>query len=196
AVINLCIYFVNISILENSDEHGPVIWEGVQVDINDFLEMHNEAFRLHFRMCTERFEFQDLVHVIGNHNGEDCDDHVRRNDELDLRRILLLVGVVDHTLLFRDIYVGEPGSLHDSRVLRKSPWSSRLLEDETLLAPDEYILGDAAYILTNKVLVPYRNYGNLTIHQTNYNYRLSSSRSLVERAFGLLKMKWRRLHYL
>lgn len=33
---------------------------------------------------------------------------------------LLLQGVVDHRKLFIDVYCGEPGSLHDARLLRKS----------------------------------------------------------------------------
>ncbi|KAK3911581.1 Putative nuclease [Frankliniella fusca] len=107
-----------------------------------------------------------------------------------------LQAVADPALQFRDIHVGEPGSLHDSRIFRRSPVSRKLLEDETLVDQDEHILGDSAYILTNKVLTPFRNNGDLTPLQTNYNRRLSSSRSMVERAFGLLKMKWRRLFFL
>ncbi|XP_026288980.2 uncharacterized protein LOC113213968, partial [Frankliniella occidentalis] len=106
-----------------------------------------------------------------------------------------LQACADINLVFRDIYCGEPGSLHDSRVFRRSPLSRRLLE-QNLLADGEHILGDSAYILTDKVLTPFRNIGNLTVQQINYNFRLSSLRSMVERAFGLLKMKWRRLFYL
>ncbi|KAK3917497.1 Protein ALP1-like, partial [Frankliniella fusca] len=39
-----------------------------------------------------------------------------------------LQAVVDPSLVFRDIYAGEPGSLHDSRVFRRSPLSTKLLE--------------------------------------------------------------------
>ncbi|KAE8743753.1 hypothetical protein FOCC_FOCC009628 [Frankliniella occidentalis] len=254
---------------EEADEQEPVVWEGVPVDINHFLQMRNEAFRLHFRMNTETFE--DLVHVIvlwilatpdtfrsvamqfeltpallhfhyaviifvlselseryvrwplpGERNAisDVCEArsgfpgvvgavdasyiplctapvieaqrYVNRHHDYAVS----LQGVVDPALVFRDIYVGEPGSLHDSRVFRRSPLSRRLLEDDTLLDQDQHILGDSAYILTDKVLTPYRNNGNLTVRQTNYNAMLSSSRSMVERAFGLLKMKWRRLFFL
>ncbi|KAE8738906.1 hypothetical protein FOCC_FOCC015607 [Frankliniella occidentalis] len=106
-----------------------------------------------------------------------------------------LQGVVDPTLVFRDIYVGEPRSLHDSRVFRRCPLSRKFLEDDTLPDQDQHILGDSGYILTDKVLTPYRNNGNLTVRQ-DYNAMMSSSRSMVERAFGFLKMKWRRLFFL
>ncbi|KAE8740708.1 hypothetical protein FOCC_FOCC013764 [Frankliniella occidentalis] len=106
-----------------------------------------------------------------------------------------LQACADINLVFRDVHCGEPGSLHDSRVFRRSPLSRRLLE-QNLLADDEHIIGDSAYILTDKVLRPFRNNGHLTPQQLNYNFRLSSLRSMVERAFGRLKMKWRRLFFL
>lgn len=64
---------------------------------------------------------------------------------------ITLQGTCDETLLFRDIYVGQPASVHDSRVFRRSPLCKRLLEDRTLLTEEEHILGDGAYILTNRV---------------------------------------------
>ncbi|KAK3919175.1 Protein ALP1-like [Frankliniella fusca] len=91
-----------------------------------------------------------------------------------------LQACADINLVFRDVYCGEPGSPHDSRVFRRSPLSRRLLE-QNILADDEHIIGDSAYIFTDKL---------------NYNFRLSSLRSMVERAFGRLKMKWRRLFFL
>lgn len=45
-------------------------------------------------------------------------------------------------------------------------------------------------------MTPYRDNGHLTRQQTAYNRKLSSIRSTIERAFGLLKRKFRRLKYL
>ncbi|KAK3920690.1 Putative nuclease [Frankliniella fusca] len=110
---------------------------------------------------------------------------------------IVLQAVADCNLLFRDVYVGQPGSIHDSRVFRRSPLCAQLLNQPgQYLDNDQHILGDGAYILTDKVLTPFRNNGNLNEHQINYNCRHSSARSSVERAFGALKMKWRRLFYL
>ncbi|XP_034231503.1 protein ANTAGONIST OF LIKE HETEROCHROMATIN PROTEIN 1-like [Thrips palmi] len=111
---------------------------------------------------------------------------------------IALQGVCDDTLLFRDIYVGESGKQHDSRVFRRSPLSALLLEDanNTYLSPDQYILGDGAYILTDQVLKPFRNDGNLSDVQRWFNVCLASGRVVIEQAFGLLKGKWRRLKYL
>ena len=45
-------------------------------------------------------------------------------------------------------------------------------------------------------MVPYKDNGHLTASQKIYNYKLSSTRQDVERAFGLLKGRWRKLFYL
>ncbi|KAE8743776.1 hypothetical protein FOCC_FOCC009607 [Frankliniella occidentalis] len=74
--------------------------------------------------------------------------------------------------------------------------STLLLEEpQRYLLNDQHILGDGTYILTNKVLTPFRNHGNLTDEQTNY-IRHASARSVVEKTFGILKNKWRRFYYL
>lgn len=58
---------------------------------------------------------------------------------------------------------------------------------------DSHLLGDGAYVLQKHVMVPYKNNGHLTEAQLNFNYRLSSSRTIVERAIGLLKGRFRSL---
>lgn len=45
-------------------------------------------------------------------------------------------------------------------------------------------------------MTPFRDNGNLTPEKSMYNTTLSSIRSIIERAYGLLKGKWRRLKYL
>lgn len=45
-------------------------------------------------------------------------------------------------------------------------------------------------------MTPFRDNGHLTPKQSTYNIKLSSIRSIIERAFGLLKCKWRKLKYL
>lgn len=56
---------------------------------------------------------------------------------------VLLQVVSDHRKVFRDIYVGEPGSVHDSRVFQRSPLSHNLLHDNgDMFSPNEHIRGD------------------------------------------------------
>jgi aminopeptidase-like protein len=47
-----------------------------------------------------------------------------------------------------------------------------------------------------QLIPPYKNNGHLTRQQINFNYVLSSVRSTVERAFGLLKKRMRCLKFL
>lgn len=65
-----------------------------------------------------------------------------------------------------------------------------------MLPPDHHIIGDAAYPLLVNLLTPYRDTGHLTRAQIIYNTKLSSIRSIIERAFGFIKTKFRRLNYL
>ena len=65
---------------------------------------------------------------------------------------IVLQAVADETLLFRDIYVGQPGSAHDSRVFRRSPLCSEILQNEHHYFSDgQHILGDGAYTLIHRV---------------------------------------------
>ncbi len=46
-----------------------------------------------------------------------------------------------------------------------------------------------------KVLPPYKDNGHLTVAQKHFNYKLSSSRVMIEHAFGILKQRFRQLYY-
>jgi len=106
---------------------------------------------------------------------------------------VVLQAVVDSQLMFMDCYAGWPGSVHDARVFKNSP-----LFDfgAKVCSPNAFILGDAAYPLKSWLLVPYRDNGKLTAVQKNYNFVHAATRCTVERAFALLKGRFRRLKYL
>ena len=59
--------------------------------------------------------------------------------------------VSDHRKLVRDLYVGQPASVHDSRVFRRSPPAQNLFGRNDMMDPDQHILGDSAYSNTDKV---------------------------------------------
>lgn len=98
-------------------------------------------------------------------------------------------AVCDDNLRFLDIIAGWPGSVHDSSPLYG------LLEDGNL-NNDHHLLGDSVYALAQYMMVSFQDNGHLTEEQGNYNTQHSSARMVIERAFGLLKSKFRRLHYL
>ena len=59
-----------------------------------------------------------------------------------------------------------------------------------------HILGDCAYPLTRWLLTPYRDTGHLTRNETNFNKNLSSQRQVIEKGFGRLKGRFRRLKHI
>ena len=97
-------------------------------------------------------------------------------------------------------YHSWPGRAHDSRVWHKSPLFSELPDlcyieglriDETF-----HIIGDSAYPLSNYLLVPFKKRNNLTDQERKFNTHLASKRSVIERAFGLLGIRFPRLTHL
>lgn len=97
---------------------------------------------------------------------------------------------------FTNIYCGEPGSLHDARVLRRSSlYSIASREQENVFPNNTFILGDSAYPSLSWLVPPFRDNGHLTPQQREFNYLHSSTRMVVERAFGILKGRFRRIKY-
>jgi hypothetical protein len=89
-------------------------------------------------------------------------------------------------------YTGWPGCVHDARVLRNSGLYHGAEAGE-LIIPNSYIVGDNAYPLRNWLITPFKNVGHLTRQQLKFNKRISGVRQNVERAFGHLKGRFRRL---
>lgn len=70
-------------------------------------------------------------------------------------------------------------------------------ENKQVFFPDqEFIIGDKAYSVLTWCISLFRNFGNLTQAQQKFNQALSKMRQVIERAFALLKGRWRRLKYL
>lgn len=88
-----------------------------------------------------------------------------------------------------------PGRMHDAHVFRNSRLFQLLTDRENPILQREYLIGDCAYPLMLKLMTPFRDRHLPAVH-VRYNIRLSSIRSIIERAFGLLKVKFRRLKYL
>ncbi|KAH7958575.1 hypothetical protein HPB49_002904 [Dermacentor silvarum] len=99
-----------------------------------------------------------------------------------------LQAVCDHHGIFIDIFVGFPGSVHDTRVLKNSPIYTR-----SLYPPPGYaILGDSGYPNIAAPIVittPYKDATRPT--ELRFNAAHARARSVVERAFGLMKGRWR-----
>ncbi|XP_060064932.1 putative nuclease HARBI1 [Ylistrum balloti] len=103
-----------------------------------------------------------------------------------------LQAVCDSDMNFIHCFAGFPRKCHDARVLRNSD----LWEEGLQLCGPNHIIGDAAYPLRRWLMTPFKNTGHLTQEQRHYNYMHSSNRVVIERAFSLLKGRFRRLQNL
>jgi len=98
--------------------------------------------------------------------------------------------------MFIDIFAGWPGRSHDARVYRCSKIGQKIINNpESVLPPSCHIIGDGAYPLTEGLMIPFKDNGRLTREQKIFNKKLSSSRILIEQAFGKLIGRFRKLKY-
>lgn len=155
-------------------------------------------------MTEEEYHFPQIVgavdgcHIEINAPPENKEDYFNRKQYYSIN----LQGIVNPQLHFQHIAVGFPVSIHDSRVLRLSGIFNLAENEEILTAPTRMInrvqlrpmlVGDSAYPLKNWLLKPFSNRGHLSHQKKRFNAKLSAMRSVVERAFGMLKGRWRAL---
>jgi len=119
-----------------------------------------------------------------------------RNQQLFYNRkkfhSVILSAVCKQDLKFTDIAVGFPGRQHDARCLRESSLWNRGFD---LCQQGHYhLIADSAYPIGRWLLTPYRDTGNLTAAQRRFNSALSKRRQVIERAFGMVKRRFRRVH--
>ncbi|XP_066590713.1 putative nuclease HARBI1 [Prorops nasuta] len=108
-----------------------------------------------------------------------------------------LQGICDANRKFIDVFAGYCGSVHDARVWQLSKIKEAIDSNPQRYFPENtHLIGDSAYPLSKTLLVPYRDNGHLTNIQINYNKSLSSTRIVIERTFGLLKARFRKLKYM
>ena len=106
-----------------------------------------------------------------------------------------------------DVCIGWPGSVHDSRVFNHSPLGLKFESEEFKNQPqpeNSHFIGDAAFRTSTYLITPFRESqlrtgvpGEPTIRENqHFNYKLSGARAVVERAFGMLKGRFRKIGYL
>ncbi|XP_045460636.1 putative nuclease HARBI1 [Harmonia axyridis] len=143
-------------------------------------------------------EFEGVIGCIdGSHIGilpprEHPNSYVNRKGF----HSVLLQGVWDNRKLFTHVYVGEPGSIHDSRLFEKSDLFESIESGEYEFPNNAHILVDSAYKLSDYMMVGFKNNNNLTNRQKNFNAKLSQVRVCIENTFGLLKGRFRRIKFL
>lgn len=103
---------------------------------------------------------------------------------------ITLQGICDHNRKFIDVFTGVPGKVHDARVFNMSEISKKL---PGICGNRFHILGDSAYAIRTWLLIPYKDYGNLSREEQLYNKKLSATRVKIENCFGILKGRFRQL---
>lgn len=117
--------------------------------------------------------------------GPDGQDYINRK----LFPSVVLQAVCDHQGRFLDIFVGYPGSVHDARILKNSPIYLR----GTYPPPGYFLLGDGGYpCLENPLalITPFRQ-PVAGMAEQRFNNHHSRARCIIERAFGLMKTRFR-----
>nr|CAI5848815.1 unnamed protein product [Callosobruchus analis] len=130
----------------------------------------------------------DGTHIRIDRPENDPESYINRKGYYSIQ----MQVVCDHTCKILDVFVGYPGSVHDSRVYRNSPLKQNLQQK----CGRYFLLGDSGYPLENNLLTPYKDRGNLTRRQRNYNIKLSKNRCVIEHCFGILKQKFRQLYHI
>lgn len=146
---------------------------------------------------AEHFQANGFPNIIGAIDGShlkidkpenDPDSYINRKGYYSVQ----MQVVCDHTLKIRDVFIGYPGSVHDSRVYRNSSLSQTLAEK----CGQYFLLGDSGYPLCANLLTPFKDRGQLTEEQTRYNVRLARNRYVIEHCFGVLKQKFRQMYHI
>lgn len=97
---------------------------------------------------------------------------------------------------FIDVFTGICASIHDARVWRLSDIKNMIGHDSGRYFPQHsHLLGDSAYPISYYMFTPYRDNGYLNNVQHNYNTKLAKIRVIIEKTFGLLKGRFRKLKY-
>ncbi|EFN60761.1 Putative nuclease HARBI1, partial [Camponotus floridanus] len=130
----------------------------------------------------------DGSHIRIDKLTEDLDSYINRKQYFSLH----MQGTVDHKMKFIDVFIGYPGSVHDTRVFKNSPLRNDLHE---FCGNNYLLLGDSAYPCLKELIVPYRDNGHLTHAQRSFNQKLSSCRVIIENAFGYLKQRFPQLYH-
>ncbi|KAJ8972359.1 hypothetical protein NQ314_000210, partial [Rhamnusium bicolor] len=186
-------------------------FEEIVPQLNDQQYLHHFRINRHVTQLAEQFELSEWFHYqegdsekisalkfmtiflwfAANETASYRDVSDRFN--ISISSLFKIAQVVcDHRKRIRDIFVGYPGSVHDSRVFRTSPLCETLHEK----CGNFFIIGDSGYPCLTNLLTPFKDRGQLTRHQRNYNYKLSQNRYLVEHCFGYFKQKFRQLYHI
>ncbi|XP_032798550.2 protein ALP1-like [Daphnia magna] len=140
--------------------------------------------------------------VVGALDGSHMTFHPKKENMKSYQNRLqycsfVLMAIVQADRQFSYTFVGSPGKNHDSFIWKQSSLQQQLqLNCDLHFDSRKYhLIGDSAFPLTKWCIVPYKRTdggGQLSRSKKLFNYKLSSTRIVVEQAFGDLKNRFRR----
>lgn len=146
------------------------------------------------RIATEFEELRGLPYVIGAIDGShipiiapplDPTSYYCRKGFYSV----LLQGVVDNKCRFWDYDFGWAGRCHDWTLFQNSDIGKKVMKGELL---PYKLIGDAAYPMRPWFYSPFKGEKEgLSRAKGHWNFIQSSTRMAIERAFGILKGRWR-----
>ncbi|XP_026742638.1 protein ALP1-like [Trichoplusia ni] len=107
---------------------------------------------------------------------------------------IILQATIDANLRFTNVFCGEPGSSNCARVLKKSPLYNTATQNRNSLFPhNTFLVGHSGYPSLPWLMPPFRENKRLTPQQREFNALHTSTRKLSDKAFSLLKGRFRRI---
>jgi DDE superfamily endonuclease len=159
-------------------------------------EGRREAARWFFRKCNIPYLCGSIDGSIIKIASPNCVNFIPREFWCKRKRTysLNLMVVCDHQkkIIFAD--ARWPGGTSDTGAVARSKFLTNLFvrRDPEIFPEPFMILADGGFHKRSCFIAPDLVARNQVENQ--FNTRISSARCVVENAFGLLKMKWRRLH--
>ena len=146
------------------------------------------------RYAQEFQDLQQIPYVVGAVDGSHIPIVAPRLHAPDYYNrkgfhSILLQGVVSAKCLFWDFDIGWAGSMHDANLWSRTA-IGQYCEDGKL--HPYTLVGDAAYPCRPWMLAPFKGHKDgLSREEYHWNFVQSFTRMCVERAFGMLKGRWR-----
>nr|XP_023680798.1 putative nuclease HARBI1 [Paramormyrops kingsleyae] len=94
--------------------------------------------------------------------------------------------ICDATCKVTHVFANYPGSSHDSYILANSAIPALFQRDSP---PEGWLLGDNGYPLKTWLITPYIM--PTTVREISFNRKHTETHAIIERTFGLLKMRFR-----
>ena len=170
---SICMFKQSVPSTKNNITSRVIVWPS-----QERAQVIMDSFRRH-RGLPGMIGAVDGSHITIKAPEECPENYVNRKNFHSVN----LTAICDHEMRFLNCYAGWPGNVHDSRVFKNSDFNQTVGDK---FQDNSYLLGGSTYTLETWMIV----------QQQRFNFIHSSTRMVIERAFSLLKRRFRRLKYL